>query len=303
LVYKQQAKAEAKDFHQYHSSAERPKWEVDKFLQKAEKHTKVGSFALVAGTFFEAAWDEYVPTLYKNMEAIDKRRKKKRKNWLPLESNPELMDKYVHSLGVSKKFCFHEVLGVDEMLLGMVPQPIYAVLMLFPVSQASEAHRHAEEASIVEKGQVVSPKVYHIKQVIGNACGTIGLLHAVSNNEAKLELAPDKFFSKFISQTRGLDMMERAVALEANTDIEVEHQSLASEAKSNVHHAVNDNLHFNAFVEVDGDLYELDGRKNRPINHGRCTNLLMDACAVVRQFMARDPNEIRFNLVALGDAQ
>ena len=30
--------------------------------------------------------------------------------------------------------------------------------------------------------QVVSPQVYFIKQSIGNACGTIGLLHALGNN-------------------------------------------------------------------------------------------------------------------------
>jgi len=153
---------------------------------------------------------------------------------------------------------------------------------------------------IAEKGQTVNPAVYHVKQVIGNACGTIGLLHAIANNEHRLNLDPEKFFAKFVNQTRKMDMTERAVALEANTDIEVEHQSLAAEAKSDVSHAVNDNLHFNAFVEVGGDLYELDGRKNRPINHGKCTNLLYDAVTIVQQFMSRDPKEIRFNLVALG---
>jgi len=57
--------------------------------------------------------------------------------------------------------------------------------------------------------------------VIGNACGTIGLLHAVANNDQKLELDADKFFAKFLGQTRKMDLMERAVALEANSDIEV----------------------------------------------------------------------------------
>lgn len=34
------------------------------------------------------------------------------------------------------------------------------------------------------------------------------------------------------------------------------------------------NSHFAAFVEKDGSLYELDGRKPFPINHGKCTDLL-----------------------------
>lgn len=36
--------------------------------------------------------------------------------------------------------------------------------------------------TIEEKGQVVSPAVYFMKQTIGNACGTVGLLHALGNN-------------------------------------------------------------------------------------------------------------------------
>lgn len=93
------------------------------------------------------------------------------KNWLPLESNPELMNKYVHSLGVPETLCFHEVFGVDEMLLGMVPQPVYAVLLLFPISEASEGHKDEEEEKIKQQGQKVSPAVYHIKQV-GTTSGT-----------------------------------------------------------------------------------------------------------------------------------
>lgn len=56
------------------------------------------------------------------------------------------------------------------------------------------------------------------------------------------------------------------------------------------------------FSEVDGSLYELDGRKRFPINHGPSSpdTLLADACRVVQQFMERDPGEMRFTIVALG---
>lgn len=50
-----------------------------------------------------------------------------------------------------------------------------------------EAFKQEEEEKLKDQRQKVSPDVYFIKQTIGNACGTIGLIHAVANNQAHLE--------------------------------------------------------------------------------------------------------------------
>ncbi len=70
-----------------------------------------------------------------------------------------------------------------------------------------------------------------------------------------------------------MDAKERALALENSPELEVTHQATAAdpEAKSQAASSFNDDLHFNCFVCVDGGLYELDGRKNRPIYHGPTT--------------------------------
>ncbi|MGH0155271.1 UNVERIFIED_CONTAM: hypothetical protein FKN15_028763 [Acipenser sinensis] len=71
-----------------------------------------------------------------------------------------------------------------------------------------------------------------MKQTIGNACGTTGLIHAVANNQARLEF---------------------------------------------------------------------DGCKPFPIVHGTTTEdmFLENAAEVCKEFMARDPDELRFTVVAL----
>lgn len=55
-------------------------------------------------------------------------------------------------------------------------------------------HENFRKKQIEElKGQEVSPKVYFMKQTIGNSCGTIGLIHAVANNQDKLEFGRCEF--------------------------------------------------------------------------------------------------------------
>eukprot|EP01006_Ploeotia_vitrea_P023219 TRINITY_DN55663_c0_g1_i1.p2 TRINITY_DN55663_c0_g1~~TRINITY_DN55663_c0_g1_i1.p2 ORF type:complete len:258 (+),score=151.39 TRINITY_DN55663_c0_g1_i1:31-774(+) len=226
----------------------------------------------------------------------------KKKRWLPLESNPGLMNKYMYGLGASKKWAFSDVWGVDEALLGMVPQPSIAVLLLFPITEASEKHKEEEEKELADK-QEVSKKVYFMKQLVGNACGTVGLLHALLNVADKVEFEKGKFLHSFLEKTKDMSPQERGEALGESDDIEEAHQDVANEASSEVPEDLeNVNLHFNAFVCVEGCLYELDGRKAFPINHGKTSpdTLLADAVAVVKKFMARDPNNIRFNMVSLG---
>lgn len=50
-----------------------------------------------------------------------------------------------------------------------------------------EAFKQEQEVKLKNQRQDVSPDVYFIKQTIGNACGTIGLIHAVGNNQTHLD--------------------------------------------------------------------------------------------------------------------
>jgi len=60
--------------------------------------------------------------------------------------------------------------------------------------------------------------------------------------------------------------------------------------------------HFISFVQTDGSLYELDGRKAFPINHGKTSEktFLKDTATVIKEkFMKLDPDNTNFNVMAL----
>ncbi|KAI1238264.1 hypothetical protein IHE44_0012982 [Lamprotornis superbus] len=135
------------------------------------------------------------------------------------------------------------------------------------------------------KDQEISSKVYFLKQTVSNSCGTIGLIHAVANNKDKLKLEEGSALKKFLDETADLSPEERAKHLANNKAIQEVHNSVAQEGQCRVEdNSVN--FHFILFVNVDGHLYELDGRMPFPVNHGTSSDdlLLKDSAKICRQF-------------------
>ncbi|CAB4436423.1 unnamed protein product [Rhizophagus irregularis] len=222
--------------------------------------------------------------------------------WLPLESNPQVMNDYVYKLGVSKDWAYTDVLGLDDELLLMVPQPVKAVILLFPITENYEKDRKEEAKKIQENGQEVSSNVVFFRQTISNACGTIGLLHTLASNTDVIKI--DGPLKSLLDKTKNLTPEERAKVLEEDEGLAEAHQASASSGQTKAPRADEDvNSHFAAFVEKDGSLYELDGRKPFPINHGKCTDLLKDSAKIIKKFMNRDPDKIEFTVIALSSNQ
>ncbi|XP_048835154.1 ubiquitin carboxyl-terminal hydrolase isozyme L3 isoform X1 [Brienomyrus brachyistius] len=212
---------------------------------------------------------------------------------------------FLRQLGLQPSWQFGDVYGLEPELLSMVPRPVCAVLLLFPVTEKYESYRLEEEAKIKLQGQEVSPEVYFMKQTIGNACGTIGLIHAVANNQGVLEFESNSALKKFLDQSGPMSPEEKAAFLERDESIRVTHESSAQEGQTEAPSLDEKvDLHFIAFVNVGGHLYELDGRKPFPVVHGKTTedNFLEDATVVCKKFMSRDPEELRFTVVALSKA-
>ncbi|XP_060134837.1 ubiquitin carboxyl-terminal hydrolase isozyme L1 [Zootoca vivipara] len=218
--------------------------------------------------------------------------------WQPMEINPEMLNKVLSRLGVAPGWRFVDVLGFEEDSLNAVPNPACALLLLFPLTAQHENFRKKQMEEL--KGQEVSSKVYFVKQTASNSCGTIGLLHAVANNQDKILFDEGSVLKEFLTATADLSPDERAKRLENNKAIQDAHNAAAQEGQCR---AEDDkvNFHFILFASVDGHLYELDGRMPFPVNHGVSSDdtMLKAAAKVCRQFTEREQGEVRFSAVAL----
>lgn len=107
--------------------------------------------------------------------------------FIPLEANPPLMTDLIHKLGVSPALAIHDVYSLTEPdLLAFLPRPALALLLVFPVSAEYESQRLSADSLVQEyTGKGADEPVVWWRQTIRNACGMMGLLHAVSNGPAK----------------------------------------------------------------------------------------------------------------------
>lgn len=96
-------------------------------------------------------------------------------------------------------------------------------------------------------------------------------------------------------EERGKLLAEDVKLINVHQDLAAEGQTTAPPSDAII------NNHFIALVNVNDELFELDGRKNFPISHGSTKeeSFLSDAAKVCKDFMTRDPKEVNFTIMAL----
>lgn len=235
------------------------------------------------------------------------------KAFVPLENNPEVMSHLIHQLGLPPTLGFTDVFSIDEPeLLAFIPRPSHALLLVFPVSKTYEASRRAEDGPLPEyTGSGASEPVVWFKQTIRNACGLIGLLHAVSNGEPRSQILPGSDLEGLLREAEPLAPVERADLLYESKALESAHADAAKLGDTAAPVAEDDvDLHFVAFVKgSDGRLWELDGRRKGPLERGVLEEgedaLSEKALELgVRRFLSTEAAggnpDLRFSLVSLG---
>ncbi|PKU59859.1 ubiquitin carboxyl-terminal hydrolase L3 [Dendrobium catenatum] len=205
-----------------------------------------------------------------------------KKQWIPLEANPDVLNQFIWGLGVPEiEAEFNDVYGLDDELLEIVPKPVLAVLFCYPDSQE------------------LPVDLYFLKQTVDNACGTIGILHAIGNVKSNINLVEGSYFDRFYKSTANMDPFERAKFFEEDREMEDAHSVAAVAGDTEAVSVVQE--HYIAFACVNGQLYEFDGMKSRPLRHGPSSpdTLLQDTAKVIKAMIQENSDSLRFNVMAL----
>lgn len=95
-----------------------------------------------------------------------------------------------------------------------------------------------------------------------------GIILILTKLRHRIELQENSTLKKYLDSARQLSAEQRGKLLEGFEEISSFHQELALEGQTDANSGDPVDHHFVAFVNHQGDLYELDGRKSFPVKHG-----------------------------------
>ena len=127
----------------------------------------------------------------------------KNESWVGLESNPAVMTQYAQKLGVSERWAFSDCWGLDREALKHVPAPCVGCIFLYPFSQVE-----ARKRTLGARRGCEVPGVWHMKQLVGNACGAVAIMHTVMNTLDRVG-SGSGFLSEFGATTKAANAHER----------------------------------------------------------------------------------------------
>ncbi|XP_036227891.2 ubiquitin carboxyl-terminal hydrolase calypso isoform X2 [Bactrocera oleae] len=231
--------------------------------------------------------------------------------WLELESDPGLFTLLLEDFGV-KNVQVEEVYDLHKPIDG----PVYGFIFLFRWIEERRARRKIVEATaeIFVKDEEEVSSIFFAQQVVPNSCATHALLSVLLNsNDADLNLGTT--LSRLKAHTKGMCPENKGWAIGNTPELACAHNSHAMpQAKRRLDRSsvsgvstgrfTGEAFHFVSYVPISGHLFELDGLKPYPIDHGpwkdhedwtdkfRC--IMADRLGI-----ATGEQDIRFNLMAV----
>ncbi|KAM9361705.1 ubiquitin carboxyl-terminal hydrolase BAP1 isoform 2-T2 [Symphorus nematophorus] len=231
------------------------------------------------------------------------------KGWLELESDPGLFTLLVEDFGVKG-------VQVEEIydLQSKVQSPVYGFIFLFKWIEERRSRRKVntlvDETSVIDE-EIVND-MFFAHQLIPNSCATHALLSVLLNCSG-VELGTT--LSRMKAFTKGFSPESKGYAIGNAPELARAHNSHARPEprhlpeKQNGISAVRtmEAFHFVSYVPIKDRLFELDGLKAYPIDHGpwgeeeewtdKARRVIMERIGLAT---AGEPyHDIRFNLMAV----
>ncbi|KAG5838504.1 hypothetical protein ANANG_G00224370 [Anguilla anguilla] len=231
------------------------------------------------------------------------------KGWLELESDPGLFTLLVEDFGVKG-------VQVEEIydLQSKCQSPVYGFIFLFKWIEERRSRRKV--STLVDETSVIDDEIvndmFFAHQLIPNSCATHALLSVLLNCSG-VELGAT--LSRIKEFTKGFSPESKGYAIGNAPELAKAHNSHARPEprhlpeKQNGISAVRtmEAFHFVSYVPVKDRLFELDGLKAYPIDHGpwgeeeewtdKARRVIMERIGLAT---AGEPyHDIRFNLMAV----
>ncbi|CAG4962123.1 unnamed protein product [Parnassius apollo] len=218
-------------------------------------------------------------------------------DWCLIESDPGVFTQLIRKFGATG-VQVEELWTIDDGIFENL-RPVHGLIFLFKYMQNDEPSEPVVCDDRLDK-------IYFAKQVINNACATQAVISLLLNcNHPDVDLGPE--LSKLKEFSMSFDPKMRGLTLSNSQTIRTAHNSMAQqplfEFDPKVASKDDDAYHFIGYMPIDGRLYELDGLRDGPIDHGPIAPE-QDWLDVVRPIIMKRINvytegEIHFNLMAL----
>lgn len=230
--------------------------------------------------------------------------------WLELESDPGLFMLLLEDFGV-KNVQVEEIYDITKPFDG----PVYGFIFLFRwIEERRSRRKVVDQNDMFLKEEEIVNNIFFAQQMVPNSCATHALL-SVLLNSSKIQLGDT--LSRLKAHTRGMTPENKGWAIGNTPELARAHNSHAMpQAKRCVEkntalagvstgRYAGEAFHFVSFVPIKNRLFELDGLKPHPIDHGPCGDdewtekfrvVMTERLGVAGGEACHD---IRFNLMAL----
>jgi len=212
-----------------------------------------------------------------------------------IESDPGVFTELVNKFGVTG-VQVEELWSLDKEQFADL-KPVYGLVFLFKWTSDDEP-----AGSIVQDSRL--DKIFFAKQVINNACATQAILSVLMNIEDPA-VTLGATLAEFKEFCGSFDAGMKGLTLSNSDQIRSVHNSFARqtlfEFDSKKADKDDDVFHFVSFIPINGRIYELDGLKAGPIDHGPAgEDWTENVRPIIEARMQKyQQGEIHFNLMAI----